>query len=219
MINKICFVSDLHGHLPKIPDCDILCIAGDICPVWNHDLDYQFNWLRVIFRDWLEKLVERGIKVVGIAGNHDLIAEESPEVFDLLTLPWTYLENSGAEIEGLKFWGSPYSNLFGNWAFMEKDEDLAEIWEKIPDDTNILMVHGPMFGYLDYSLYGNTHTGSKTLLKKVEKLSKLGNLKVLHTGHIHSEYGMTDFNKIICVNGTLVNEDYQMVYNPLEINI
>ena len=67
-------------------------------------------------------------------------------------------DDSGIEIEGIKFWGSPWSNQFGNWAFMADDITLYEqAWSKIPEDTQVLITHGPAKGLGDevYQTYGN----------------------------------------------------------------
>ena len=47
-------ISDLHGFLPETPPCDLLLIAGDVCPVWNHRWQFQRKWLREVFGPWLE---------------------------------------------------------------------------------------------------------------------------------------------------------------------
>ena len=57
----ICAVSDLHGQLPDIPKCDLLLIAGDVCPVTNHSLDFQEHWLDTEFRWWLKKIPAKKI--------------------------------------------------------------------------------------------------------------------------------------------------------------
>jgi len=65
---RICCVSDLHGALPAIPDCDLLLLGGDYCPT-SRDQNW---WLRDYFKPWLEEIAERGTVIVGVAGNHDL---------------------------------------------------------------------------------------------------------------------------------------------------
>ena len=30
---KICAISDIHGYLPKMEECDVVCICGDILPL------------------------------------------------------------------------------------------------------------------------------------------------------------------------------------------
>src|SRR4051794_28325438 len=91
--------SDLHGTLPTIEPCDLLLIAGDICPVDNHELTYQHQWLDGPFRNWLSECQGKAGAIVGIAGNHDFIFEREPATVAALHLPWTYLEDDQVEVD------------------------------------------------------------------------------------------------------------------------
>ena len=159
---RIAATSDLHGHLPQIPDCDVLVVAGDIGPPygWYHERSRTaWEWLEGDFSDWIRSTPAR---VVGIAGNHDLPMERNED--RAKDLPWTYLSDSGCEIDGIKFWGSPWTPTFGEWAFMEGDFRLAARWAKIPADTDVLLTHGPPYGFADVNEFGQG-CGSKTLMQ------------------------------------------------------
>src|SRR3990167_5496213 len=105
---NIIAISDFHGQLPEIKDCDLLLIAGDICPLeHDRDLNWCLKWLDKEYREWLKALSARGIDVVGIAGNHDFVFESRAEDIAALDLPWIYLENSSCEVNGVEIYGTP----------------------------------------------------------------------------------------------------------------
>lgn len=220
---RILGISDLHGYLPEIESCDILLIAGDVCPVWNHALAFQAQWLKNEFTEWLEKIPAKHI--VGIAGNHDFVLAQNPAFGD--DFPWTYLHDTSIEIEGIKIHGSPWTPRFGQWALMKEDSALTEVWDKIPLDTDILMVHGPMYGYGDvvagYSLTkrgweASTHVGSSTLRWRFEMSEQLDNVKAFVFGHIHEGHGMYPVNsQLIAYNVSQMNDVYEPVNSPIGI--
>src|SRR6266542_178729 len=129
---KILALSDLHGYLPDIPECDILLLAGDYSP-GPKDRDF----LQGPFTNWLRRLQARHI--IGIAGNHDFEFQRAPEAYR--GLPWHYLEDTGIELAGLSFWGSPWTPPFFNWAFMAEEDELRSIFGKIPHKLDVLITH------------------------------------------------------------------------------
>src|SRR5262245_54236823 len=159
MSPTIVAISDQHGVLPEIPPCDLLLIAGDVCPVTNHGVDFQANWLQWEYRRWLERLPAR--KIVFIAGNHDFVFEQRSN-FLPSDYPATYLQDTGITWEGLRIWGTPWQPVFFDWAFNLREPDLAKKWALIPEGTDILVVHGPPFGYGDAVPERDSvrHTGS-----------------------------------------------------------
>lgn len=204
---KICCISDIHGYLPKVPDCDLLLLGGDYC---RHHDDHW--WYRNDFGRWIEDLSVR-MKVVGVAGNHDFIFEDNAGLISHLS--WSYLEDSGIEWRGLNIYGSPWQPPFYDWAFNAPESDLERKWAQIPSNTDILVLHGPPRGYGDFSPYGNEHTGSPSLLKKIQEIKP----KLVVAGHIHSGYGRYMIGETIFVNASHVNEKYQPVNEPVIVEI
>ena len=211
---KIVAVSDLHGTLPDIPACDLLLIAGDICPVANHDPAFQASWLDTNFRSWLKSLPVG--QTIFIAGNHDFVFQNEPHRAPK-DLPAVYLQDSALEWHGLKIWGTPWQPWFFDWAFNLHEAELEEKWALIPADTDILIVHGPPHGYGDAvpSRRGTRFTGSPSLLARIEDVQP----KLVVFGHIHEGRGQWQIGPTTLANVTILNEKYEHVYEPWEFEI
>ena len=222
---RVVCVSDLHGQLPRIPDCDLLLVGGDLCPIdfesrhGDHQAAFQQRlWLETVFAGWLREAPAD--RIVGVAGNHDFAAAASEA--SMRALPWTYLLDESAEVGGVNIWGSPYSNFLPGWVFMEQDDELAARWAGIPENTNILLVHGPASGYLDQTLSG-AHVGSASLR---ERLQRLPELRLFVCGHIHEGYTEEAFGysqqgrPVRVVNASHVNfPGYEPVNPPIVVDL
>ena len=207
---RICCIADLHGHVPAdVPPCDLLLIAGDLGPDDPRD---GAVWLEQHFVPWLER--QPAAAVAAIAGNHDYIALRRPEV--LRELRWRYLENESATIAGLRVAGSAWSLTFGIWPLQGPEEELQAVWRAIPDETEVVLVHGPPYGYCDLTARG-LHGGSKSLL---ERLLELPRLKLVCTGHIHESYGQAVLpTGALVVNASLVDVRLRLVNAPILVDL
>jgi Icc-related predicted phosphoesterase len=212
---SIVALSDLHGNLCDIPECDILILAGDICPD-AHSL-LQAKWLDVAFRDWLNEVPAK--HVVTVAGNHDLIFERATHLVPK-DLRWHYLEDKGVELEGLKIWGMPW--IVPIWGAFQQDEGgLEKKYAKIPDDIDIVISHGPPFGIGDLaprrlggSLDGE-HVGSPALLSRLYKVKP----QLVVFGHIHEGQGVYPKDGILFGNASLLNKWHAPANYPLNFVI
>jgi predicted phosphodiesterase len=207
---KIVALSDMHGQLPRqVPACDLLLLAGDATPVVNHGLNFQASWLDGEFRSWLKHLPAR--KIIGIAGNHDLVFEHAPEKVPS-DLPWTYLQDSGITWEGLHIWGTPWQPWFWDWAFNGNPDRLQRQWALIPNDTDILVVHGPPRGYGDGvpEKDGVRLCGCPYLLERIKEIQP----RLVVFGHIHEGRGEWQLGRSRLANVTIVDAQYRAAYDP-----
>jgi Icc-related predicted phosphoesterase len=219
---KIVCISDVHGRQKKLtkmlrgqmPDGDVLICSGDLTPNGQiNDLSAFLNWFTK--QPYLYK--------VFIAGNHDRCFENQDRCLALETVKefsertdgrrngkTIYLQDQAVKIAGVKFYGSPWQPEFCNWAFnLPRGEALKEKWDMIPDDTDVLITHGPPFGFFDVSAYSQEHHGCKDLRDRVLNHVKP---KVHVYGHFHLESGMMEKWGIKFINATSCNEAYlQMI--------
>jgi Icc-related predicted phosphoesterase len=209
---RVAATSDLHGHLPEVPACDLLLIAGDITPVSRHDVSFQAQWLDADFRRWLQAVPARHI--VGIAGNHDFVFERAPERVPS-DLPWTYLQDEPARVGDLRIWGSPWTPWFYDWAFNaprddSEEEFLTERYAAVGDDTDVLLIHGPPEGYGDLTARG-VRAGSTALLRLVDRVQPA----LCVFGHIHEARGSWTRGESSLANVSAVDLEYRPLPAPV----
>lgn len=184
---RIICISDTHTTQPSLPAGDILLHSGDLTTHGTFsELQAQLSWLNS--QPHAHKLV--------IAGNHDSLLDAE----SVRTHPWhhldepgrakadldwgdvIYLESSSAELtvreRKVKVFGSPLVPRCGNFAF-QYDPD-TDVWkDRIPDGTDVVIVHGPAAGHLDGD------KGCPFLLREVWRVEP----QLVVFGHIHHARG------------------------------
>ncbi|TDI96961.1 MAG: metallophosphoesterase [Deltaproteobacteria bacterium] len=177
---KIVAISDTHLEYLKmdIPDGDVFIHAGDI------DV-YDASGLSM-FNGWLGKLPHKHKLVIG--GNHDSFLVGNYNLVQAMLTNAKYLENEQYIIDGVKFWGSPITPTFNDWHFMaDRGDDIKQYWDMIPDETDVLITHGPPQGIMDVPSLpsGNKgeHVGCWDLMQAINRVKP----KVHLFGHIHEQ--------------------------------
>lgn len=220
-------VSDLHGDYPRLDGGDLLIIAGDIT-----SCGLMQEW--AYFFAWVKEQSYRKIILVG--GNHDAFLNfscSSQEARDIgvydNTEPCEYLVDSGCEFDGLKIWGSPWTSWFKDINprcayFTERTERaLDRRWEMIPPNIDVLVTHSPPYGILDENR-DSLHCGSKSLRERLDHIRP----KLHVFGHIHEEGGKTmvlkrpgihSENNTLCVNASIMDENYRPMHKPVDVEI
>ena len=214
---RIVAISDVHGRYERLalPEGDVLVHAGDITGVGSlESLAQAARWLGQ------QPFNHR----VSIAGNHDWCFERSYERDSARRIMRehgvTYLEDEAVTLDGVKFYGSPWQPEFYNWAFNlpRGGKALKARWAAIPDDTNVLVTHGPPKGIGDL-VPRSELTGCEHLLARVTQLE---HLKAHIFGHIHCGYGTyrhAERPGVQFVNACICTEDYKPTNSPIVIEI
>jgi hypothetical protein len=116
-----------------------------------------------------------------------------------------------------KIYGSPWQPEFYNWAFNlpRNGEELKSKWDMIHEDTDILITHGPAWGFLD-DVEGNrnVHLGCELLAERIKQIKP----KIHICGHIHSGYGHYYDGHTHYFNASVLNERYSYSHLPWNID-
>jgi Icc-related predicted phosphoesterase len=200
------------NYCMKSPDrSDILVHAGDFTVKGNMGEIHSFS-------DWVREVAPFFKAVIFIAGNHEWNFDINPMISKsyFKDIPnCYYLENTGVEIEGIKFWGTPmtksYISVEGSkrrrndgWAFGRDADKLAVYWDMIPTDTDVLITHSPAYGFGDF--HKDMHLGCPDLLKRIWEIQP----RIHIFGHIHSGEGSYKIGKTTSLNTSMVDDNYKI---------
>lgn len=203
---KFVTISDTHTQhrAVTLPEGDVLLHAGDV----------SGRGTETEVKDFLKWFAQQPFEhKIFIAGNHDFFFEkhDADYIASLMPEGVTYLNDSETTINGIKIWGSPITPWFFDWAFnRQRGTDIAKHWALIPPDTDIIMTHGPVYGYLDRTTHGEK-VGCADLRATVEQLQP----KVCIGGHIHEGYGQIQTENTLFINASVLNVHYRMTNEPV----
>lgn len=189
---RLVCVADTHlFERPEwpVPDGDVFVHAGDLLRGGSlPELVRAAAWIRSL---------PHAHKIV-VAGNHDRCFERAlaPAIAQL-GADIHYLQDAELDIDGVRFWGSPWQPQFHSWAFnLPRGEPLAARWAMIPSAVDVLITHGPPRGYGDRT--DGQHEGCDDLLAALGRAAP-----ALHVfGHIHEDGGLWQRDQTTICNVT-----------------
>jgi len=203
---RIVVISDTHNLYQKltIPECDVLIHAGDISHAG--EIEILENFLK-----WADSQPAK--ETVFIGGNHDstLQTPTPTQIQEQVNRRPNihYLEDSELNLFGFKFYGSPWQPKYKNMAFNldRKSNALAEAWQKIPDDVDVLITHTPPKGILDKLEWkrGGFNAGCEHLAQRLKEVPA----KIHAFGHVHEARGIHCEKNTTYVNASVYNKNDQ----------
>lgn len=224
---KIVALADTHNQHDHVilPKGDVLVHAGDFC---GHGTPDEV-------RDYVDWLENRDFEhIIQIAGNHERCLEPGSPRRDALLEPLheasTYLEDEAVTLDGVTFYGSPWTPAFQDWAFMrQRGEDLRSVWTRIPETTDVLVTHGPPYGIGDRVLAAHPvlhdpderkpgkRVGDRELLRAIDRIQPEYHI----CGHIHEGYGVREREgqPTTYLNVSVLDERYRVSHDPVVLEI
>ena len=221
---KVTLISDTHTKHNQLngdlPGGDLLIHAGDFMNSGYEPME------AVEFFKWFDKISTYDNKIF-IAGNHDRWIENEPKevqyiltgynTIDYLQDEWMIIGDGDPHdpnTKTAKVYGSPWQPEFYDWAFNlpRSGEELKTKWDAIPDNTDILITHGPAQTYLDTAgaPYNTPLLGCELLKERIELIHP----KIHVCGHIHGGYGYYYNGHTHFFNASILDERYNYANKP-----
>lgn len=199
---KLNEIVEFNTWLGDLPHKHKLVICG------NHELSFDPALVESMSENTRSQGSKHGfsnsIPCLGHKREHIEAAVKTQNIRQYLT-NCTYLEDSGIELYGLKFWGTPHQPEFHRWAFnLKRGQEILNKWNLIPSETDILITHTPPIGFNDLC-YNGLRAGCVELLSTIQK-----RVKPMYNifGHVHESYGVSSDGKVVYINASTCNIEY-----------
>ncbi|CAG9326959.1 unnamed protein product [Blepharisma stoltei] len=223
---RIVCISDTHTQTRglQIPAGDILVHSGDFCKKGVSSEVQEFMQFLQSQRHQYKIVVSGNHDYpLDIAGYRAIAARKGLKdrvdpyaVKANLVSNCIYLEDTGAQLFGYSFWGSPWTAERHKGSFTIRDErDLGFKWCGFPDRVDILITHSPPFSQRDINSVRNEHCGCRYLADTVKRIHP----KVHIFGHIHEGHGWNIEGHTTYINAAICNRRYLPVFRPIVFDL
>jgi len=181
---KIWAISDTHGKhgslmLPNKNQIDLVIHAGDA----SSRMESSINDAEMRdFLTWFNNLPYK--YKIYVPGNHDTSIEANFHNF--ANYPNViFLINNSVTIENTTIFGSPQTPTYGTgWSYNTDRDLLHNYWNRIPENTDIVVTHGPPRGILDYMSVNDVtfiQIGCSSLARHIKRVDPVYHI----FGHCH----------------------------------
>jgi predicted phosphodiesterase len=194
------------GHLPHTHK---LVIAG------NHELSFDPSFNFDLSPSSSKHQARSGLFGQNRSSDQQQQQPRADDIRKLLT-NCTYLEDTGVELFGIKFFGTPWQPEFGPWAFgVPRGEQLLQKWHAIPANTDILITHTPPVGFCDRTARGE-HSGCVELLTTIQERVRP---RYSIFGHVHDAHGVMTDGRTVFINASTCDINYKPNNSPVVFDI
>lgn len=218
---KIACTSDTHMNgmpLRDYPEADVLVHAGDA--TFRGTIQEVKYFAKTIAKHYEDSRHHTGYQqIIYVPGNHDWLFQHNERLAREIMAEYNIivLINERHVYQGVTFWGSPVCPPFHDWAFYRNGIERFELWETIPNDTDVLITHGPPRYMRDQvrEYMKVKYCGCEMLENRVKQLAPKAHI----FGHIHEGYGVTKGENTLFVNPSIMDGRYRPDNKPILIEV
>ena len=223
---QIVHISDTHLRHKKftdiIPDGDILIHSGDFGQKSELNNGKIPNEIYE-FIQWFDKLPHKYKIIIG--GNHEICFNNIDKeylknnIFKSNNNNIYYIQDEMISLYGLNIYGTPWTTSYNMGFSMNSIDINKNIWNKIPNNTDILITHQPPMDILDKVTTKDIkykHNNICNICNKRHPSKRhWGDINLRHIvmnkikpilhlfGHVHQENGFIYKNNILFVNSAM----------------